>query len=118
MQPLNDAEEGKKREIPGAGGERRAVKGAEEGIGRVGKRAPAPFFVEPSSPHRSCQPASPWWEIQGGCNNGPGGSFIGYPGFSTACLQKKIRLYSDTAGERFVRARGTAVTLLWAINAA
>jgi hypothetical protein len=29
MQPLNDAEEGKKREIPGAGGERRATKGVQ-----------------------------------------------------------------------------------------
>src|ERR1700689_1544600 len=86
--------------FPGPGANGGVQAGLEEGIGRVGKRAPAPFFVEPSSPHRSCQPASPWWEIQGGCNNGPGGSFIGYPGFSTACLQEKIGLYSDTAGER------------------
>ena len=42
---------------------------------------PAPFFVEPSSPRRSCQPATPCWETQGDCNNGSDGSFIGVRGF-------------------------------------
>src|ERR1700678_1305863 len=103
MQPLNDAEEGKKREIPGAGGERRAVKGAEEGIGRVGKRAPAPFFVEPSSPHRSCQPAAPCWETRGGSNNGPDGYLSGYAGFSTALSPGAFNETLTIAGERFSR---------------
>jgi hypothetical protein len=45
---------------------------------------PAPFFVEPSSPHRSHQPAMPSSDTQHGRSHGSAGSFWRYRGFSTA----------------------------------
>src|SRR6202050_5445531 len=108
MQPLNDAEEGKKREIPGAGGERRAVKGVQrkelDGLESVPRllflwnRRPRIAAANPQH-HVERHSAAETMTLTGHLS---GTRVLVLP-----CLKKKIRVYSET-GERFVRPRGTA----------
>src|ERR1700691_678401 len=118
MQPLNDAEGLQIREIPGAGGERRATKGVQrkelDGLESV----PRLLFLWNRRPRTAA--ANPQHHVErhsAAETMALTGHLAGTQVLVLPCLQKKFRVYSETE-ERFVRPRGTAITLLRAINAA